>query len=317
MWIGNPVELDYRMLERRVPEECFAVVVQARTAHYTMAVCRDGQIRLSIPQFEQEGGLVPTTNWDQLAVRAAAYLQVLNAFQLLLACSIVEKQQYGISLTEVTIHDIASVTEDGSVGAGGLAVYRAMPRFTRRHAPLTIDMLQDFTTRPTIEKSTVELALDRLSAAFEQGTTSQLSSLAKSVSELQAGNNDLCIVLAWFVCEELVSDQWRKFVDQRGRIDGKRAKELLNYNIATVMNVLELTGQLPHDLWEQLRDVRVARNIVAHQGDRRSGTRTTQAGPLRAGMQMAGKAVTSACELLQHCTGGVRLQPPLHVSMGI
>ena len=74
------------------------------------------------------------------------------------------------------------------------------------------------------------------------------------------------LILAWAVCEQLVHLVWKKFI--RGpKLDDKRKQKLKNedYTVSTIMELLEMNGEIAHELYLHLEAARSARNSWVHK----------------------------------------------------
>ena len=74
------------------------------------------------------------------------------------------------------------------------------------------------------------------------------------------------LILAWAVCEQLIHLTWKKFI--RGpKLDDKRRQKLKNedYTVSTIIEMLEMNGEMEHDLYLQLDAARSARNSWVHK----------------------------------------------------
>jgi hypothetical protein len=81
------------------------------------------------------------------------------------------------------------------------------------------------------------------------------------------------LVLAWGVCEQLVSHEWSKLIDAADHSSGairmnKERKTKLtgrDYTASVMTEVLELSGRIDHELYRLLEVARKARNRWAHE----------------------------------------------------
>ncbi len=78
------------------------------------------------------------------------------------------------------------------------------------------------------------------------------------------------VVLAWSVCEQLLSLAWDTLQDDikiANRMPPKRKKKLegRDYTASVIIELLEMNNRLDHDLYKLLEDVRKSRNDWAHR----------------------------------------------------
>ena len=74
------------------------------------------------------------------------------------------------------------------------------------------------------------------------------------------------LILAWEVCEQLIYVTWENFLRDRS-IRGKRKERLegVNYTVSIMVEILELNGELAHELYLDLDTARSARNSWVHK----------------------------------------------------
>jgi len=80
------------------------------------------------------------------------------------------------------------------------------------------------------------------------------------------------LVLAWGVCEQLISKSWNEHIAAREKQDPTympkdRKKKLIgrDYTASVMVENLELTGRIDHELYRRLEVARKARNKWAHE----------------------------------------------------
>ncbi|MCY3826205.1 MAG: hypothetical protein OXG10_02330 [Candidatus Dadabacteria bacterium] len=77
------------------------------------------------------------------------------------------------------------------------------------------------------------------------------------------------VVLAWAVCEQLLSSAWDGFQDDMknsGRMSGKRREKLKgrDYTASVILEFLEASNRIDRDLYQLLESVRKSRNSWVH-----------------------------------------------------
>ena len=79
------------------------------------------------------------------------------------------------------------------------------------------------------------------------------------------------ITLAWGVCEQLLSISWKELISEasvKGTMTRKRKEKLNNgrdYTASVVIEMLELSGRINHDLYVSISNARQARNNWMHK----------------------------------------------------
>lgn len=80
------------------------------------------------------------------------------------------------------------------------------------------------------------------------------------------------VILAWGVCEQLVSSAWSSMLDDArasgtSRMPKDRRKKLISrdYTASVMIEMLEINGRINHDLYRLLEVARKARNRWAHE----------------------------------------------------
>ena len=78
------------------------------------------------------------------------------------------------------------------------------------------------------------------------------------------------VVLAWTVCEQLLSLAWNTLQNDtkvKGRMSKKRKKKLdgRDYTTSVIIEILEINNRLDHDLYQLLESVRKSRNDWVHE----------------------------------------------------
>ena len=116
--------------------------------------------------------------------------------------------------------------------------------------------------------SLLDSVLEKNEATLVQLVEAAYMSACRSV-EKRFGE---ALVLAWGVCEQLVSHEWSKLIDAKhpsavDRMPRDRRKKLegREYTASVMVEMLELAGYVDHELYRKLEIARKARNKWAHE----------------------------------------------------
>ena len=114
------------------------------------------------------------------------------------------------------------------------------------------------------------------------------------------------VTLSWGVCEQLIQTMWRELLDEANNGEGnevrmpkapRRTLTGRDYTASVMIEILEITRKLDHDLYKLLQQARKVRNAWAHD--------------LRAPEELeTHSCVTATVKLLEHVRGiTLALQP--------
>ncbi|EHV2843322.1 hypothetical protein CRN32_05700 [Vibrio vulnificus] len=277
-WAIGALEVDTAFVHQNFTELMSEIVYQKDGDDFDLAICRDGRIMLNLKACDKN----LDTGLDKVVERWNIYLGYLNSFYLLLDSAAIGVMGISyFSLHEITNRDAFPLSiENGkviseSISSESIASTYQMARYLssyRQGIPLSIDTR--LSSRHVINVEAIELAASNFEKLFSiSGMQKELSSISKSISEYKVGNYETSVILSWFCTEKIVSHQWnshlisldRNFGDNK-RINSKRLKQLTDrdYTISIIINMLELWGVLPFELYKDIEKVRVARNKIAH-----------------------------------------------------
>ena len=114
--------------------------------------------------------------------------------------------------------------------------------------------------------------LDTILCHPDTKLTHLVETLFVAASSSTDGRPGESLVLAWGVCEQLISSMWKNHIAEpkQHRPDGlsKERREKLtgrDYSASTMIEMLELAGLIDQELYRQLEVVRKARNLWIHQ----------------------------------------------------
>lgn len=114
------------------------------------------------------------------------------------------------------------------------------------------------------------------------------------------------VVLAWTVCESVLHDKWSSYYQKQAAAGGftlnreKRKTYERQMSAATIIEVLDLAGELTHTLCEKLHRARTARNLWLHR------TKSVS-------IKEAGASIETASEILEEVLG---LHLPISLGLG-
>lgn len=129
----------------------------------------------------------------------------------------------------------------------------------------------------TIEEATLDLSFQMLTSILnhkEKDTLQLVLLYARSSSSYEEHDFNLSLITAWAVIERLIQVLWSGYIEvNRERPSGqtfinKKRKERLEdhrqYTVASIVEILSLTNTIPMSLYEEINEIRVARNHWMH-----------------------------------------------------
>jgi len=279
IWVGDRPDLSTARSEAHrsglISEEVFSDV----GGSHSVRVDRDGRILIRAERLERslEDHELPNMDMEDNIFRLGEYLNLLNAFYILLDSAVVELQKIQLfSLHEITMRDVIRVhmTDDGKLRTENTATESVTASFQRfRSGP--IEGWASSNNRYVVSIEAIRLASENFRKAVNNGELiGKLASLAKSVSEYKGGNFQTAVILSWFIIEAGIFSLWQNFLSERDvdlgggrrRVNSKRRKDLLDrsYTSSVVSNVLELSGVIPYEEFHTLDKLRRLRNDIVH-----------------------------------------------------
>jgi hypothetical protein len=130
--------------------------------------------------------------------------------------------------------------------------------------------------RRVLELDVVEYSLDLLDSILTPGDVI-LIQMIEAIYIAACRKRDKrfgeAAILAWGVCEQLISSAWTKLLDDTKasggpvhRVPKERRKKLTgrDYTASVMVEILEITGRIDHDLYRLLETARKTRNDWAH-----------------------------------------------------
>jgi hypothetical protein len=126
--------------------------------------------------------------------------------------------------------------------------------------------------RRTIELPVIECSLALLDQILMQKDTGIIQMVEGAyISACRSGERRFgeALILAWGVCEQAVSHEWRKLIDSgpSGRVSKERRTKLTgrDYTASVMVEMLEISNRISNDLYRSLEIARKARNHWAHE----------------------------------------------------
>lgn len=97
-----------------------------------------------------------------------------------------------------------------------------------------------------------------------------ITSLQSAAQSYTGRKNGESVVVAWFVCEQMISFAWNTLLDDEQmneRMPSHRKKKLngRDYSASVITEFLEIMNVIDHETYNQLNTVRKSRNDWAHQ----------------------------------------------------
>ncbi len=127
--------------------------------------------------------------------------------------------------------------------------------------------------RRVLELNVIEHSLtllDRILSAEDKALIQMIEAVYLAACRCTEKRYGEALILAWGVCEQLLSSAWKVFLDDikaADRLRKKRKDKLKgrDYTISVMTEILEMNDRIDHDLYLSLEDVRKSRNNWAHQ----------------------------------------------------
>jgi len=252
---------------------------------FTLKVEQDGRISLLIDSIEakwKEPSAL-TQDWLKAAVRLwGEYLEYANAFYLLLDSACIESNVAYFNLDEITRRDAFRYSNNSEIIADESIAFVFQKRRFLSQYPNDVPISFHLAGRVTIPTPVFEAAAAKFAEVVEKPALRKvLASYAKSLAEYKSGNNEISIVLSWFIIEAGINHFWTNRIDNlrqanEERITKDRKKFLTgrDFSASVMSNVLELFDHLPGgvDFLKNIDAVRKCRNDIAHNLKQRNDT---------------------------------------------
>lgn len=119
---------------------------------------------------------------------------------------------------------------------------------------------------------------NKLLAIFKTENIDIYFQLVKSLADYKMGNYTISLTNSWFIIERLLNNKWEKCLNKinieidenKKRINRDRMKNLTdgnNFTISTIINIMELNGEISFNDFEILDKIRKKRNKIAHENE--------------------------------------------------
>jgi hypothetical protein len=282
-WAVSKVNFQAPKVEGWFHEQMVQEVYASEGQGYALRVCRDGRILLRVDSLERVQESAEPSPIEDTVRRWGEYLDLLNAFYLLLDSAVLEVDHLSyFNLDEITRRDAFRVTYEGgrlmgeNIASESIASVFQDARYSSSYRP---EVPIEYDPRIMMRHVVSFDAIDKAASLFtrvmsRRGTEKPLASFAKSLAEYKVGNYATSIVLAWFITEASLSALWRTHLESLNR-DTKQGRRRLNrerrdfltgrdFTTSIVSNMLELAEILSPSEFEDIDSVRGYRNKVVH-----------------------------------------------------
>jgi hypothetical protein len=210
-------------------------------------------------------------DFDEAVEVVMRRLKVMNVHLLLAHVSHLEVENMATETTRLSHNDLVHITDGGMGGPGLLRL------------PFAVNHL-DFARTQTVSVAVLERSADLLDLVLQTHEIGleQFDLLHLGLAMFQQHDYSQALIAGWTICEQLISDKWHSYLEQLNgdvtlsneevvrRINSDRRKLLQDssdYTISVITQILELAGQLDHDLFRSLNKTRVSRNKWLHDLD--------------------------------------------------
>jgi hypothetical protein len=261
-----------------------------------------------IPAYTVEpGGRIPQSvskAENAAELRAANRAQLMNAHQACLstAHSTVHRRSTGLGAIVLPSRAIKLADFEHN-NIGGLNSHDPYDRHVSQLLAFTKGYrAKELRARRVIELDTVEFSfklLDQLLRSKTPGHVQIVELLYRAGVQFSESRFAESLILSWTVCERLLDVLWTTHIEDNKRDQGNQIRmnrdrrdklKGRDFTASVVLEILELAGRIPHELFERMNDIRRARNSWLHSlldvsdGD-------------------ASSAVRAAEQLMEHVTG--------------
>jgi len=280
-WAIERPDLDAPEFSSEFTKKMSEIVFARDIEGISLRIARDGLIELR-DQCLEERAQSRNKKFQELAQMWSEYLQLANSVFLMLDMAAVAAQNFALfDFQEVTRKDAFRMSyENGKFSSSGVSIESVsgsyqMGRFLSNYQPgLPLSHDPRISFRQVVREKTLSLLSEYISQSLKvHGLLEKLYSLAKSLSEYKVGNYKVCIVLCWFVIEEILNEKYKDFlknkncqVGKKKRINSKR-KSLLtsrDFTASVVSNILELSDVISLAQFNSVDKIRRMRNDIAH-----------------------------------------------------
>lgn len=282
-WAVSEVNFDVPNFDGWFYDQMVEDVYSTSNDAFALKISRDGRIQVRISHIESENDAGGKSQFNNSVRLWGDYLDYLNAFYLLLDSATLEIEGFTyFNLHEITTRDAFRATYLDGVATG--------ERIATESLASTFQVgrsASDYRTEMPIEhdsrirnRCVVSFAvISHAASKFEQvvatrGLEKTVATFAKSLAEYKVGNYETSVVLAWFIIETAINALWVKYLEGQNsklpsgkrRISEVRKRFLIGRDFTTsiVLNMMELSGVLNHEMFEEIDAVRGFRNKIVH-----------------------------------------------------
>lgn len=232
------------------------VVYSVDKETHAIRICRDGMHILHIAEMDRvdpidlNSAKPKKIDGEKDAREWAKTVEIANAYNLILNSSIKEKCNTNCLMTrEITMRDIrrlVSIEECLDDPSGCIAKLRS--KCVKDKPAIKASFSAISYAEQLFERALKEPALCQQLA--------RLARLAKSISECEAGNDQISLIIAWFAIEVEINRLWSSKIMKSDRVKdiSGRCKKLENKNSYTAsvkLEVLDFSGNIDHDLYKK------------------------------------------------------------------
>lgn len=247
------------------------VVVRYKHGSAEIVVYRDGLVTYSEPELS-----VPAN--DEVFKRMEQYSEILNGvFAVFVSCFLQHTKIKYHTHFEVTHHHIVPLTfEDGvqrglSIPLKSIATTQIDKRMLSNVPSGYEDCLDDWIDRPqrvVIPKAVIEEACKTFFTIAKDSISRRLLARSnKAAAEFESSSFSDCILVSWLQVEVYLFIKLNHYMKAEGstKFNAKRRENLNKATASQVIELLEVSGNLTKDIYDQLNKVRKVRNDIVHE----------------------------------------------------
>jgi hypothetical protein len=289
VWVDSPIDLygerpDLRMLEEEkyratLPSGITAKVLRGGVFLFDFSGWPPGR---ALPGSDTPGDLAA---FDAKAAVILQRVAVMNAHLACLYTALSRRQKSALEKMIVSPDDRISMLSldtpgwsSGDMRTMALLGASYATTYSQLYEPI-FDWRMTF-RGPIVETDTVRDSFELLSGILDQPASYALllaDLYARSCKAFEEHNYPLCVITAWAISEKLLRLLWERYVEanRERTVEGKTVvfinknrKERLTkdreFTAGMISEFLSLTNALPFPLYQQLTEIRKARNAWMH-----------------------------------------------------
>jgi hypothetical protein len=238
-----------------------------------ISACRSGVIKFDFNNGEPAALVsrnTPVHDYFENAISAtAARLKLMNAFAVCMHSAHLTEHEDAYFNIHLGPNDLIHFDERGNEGGSRIL---ELPRLDRIE---TIpNFILDHPDPDILPTRVLEVACLSFASVLQKRNSGaiDLCALLNQAANARANHDfSLSLVLSWTVCESLLGNKWESYYTRQANLTGitlnrnKRKTYDRQYAVATVIEILGLSNELPLQLYERLSSVRSNRNSWLHQ----------------------------------------------------